>query len=388
MNTAGDVIGMGASLLLAMVLFIIPAVLVCAFVYAVYHLLTAPLRRAERARLFLDLLELGIKDGRTPETAVTDAAASNDESLGPQFHEVAAEIRRGRKLGAALDEVPRLAPPEIRAMLQAGERIGNVEKVLPACRRLLGDSLSQVRGAINYVVLLAFVVTPGMVAIPVILRYRVLPEFRVVFSDMLRGNQMPAFTRLVMGGSDWFIALLTASLVAIWLLMLGYVSGARLRLALGRLFPGLPDRVFYWLPWRRKRLQRDLSAMLAILLDAHVPEPEAVTLAAAATANAVLRRRAARVCERLQAGVKLPEAIRAMDNSPELQWRLTNALERGRGFVAALDGWEESLDARAFQLEQAAAQIASTCLVLFNGAIVASVVIGMFLPLISLMNRM
>ena len=37
------------------------------------------------------------------------------------------------------------------------------------------------------------------------------------------------------------------------------------------------------LPWRRKRFQRDFSAMLAVLLDAEVPETEAVGLAAEAT---------------------------------------------------------------------------------------------------------
>ena len=32
---------------------------------------------------------------------------------------------------------------------------------------------------------------------------------------------------------------------------------------------------YYLLPWRRKRLQRDFSTMLAILLDSGVPESEA-----------------------------------------------------------------------------------------------------------------
>lgn len=387
MNADANVVGMGASLILAMMLFIVPAVVACAAVYGIYLVLTVPVRRAERGRLFLDLLELGLKDGRTPENAITDAASSHDNSLGSHFHDLAAQIRSGRKLGAALDAVPRIAPPEVRAMLQAGERIGSVGKVLPACRRLLGDSLSQMRGAINYVVLLAFVVTPGMVFIPVILRVKVLPQFRLVFEGMLNSSQLPAFTRLVMAESDWMIAALTAALLAVWLLMLAYVCGPRLREGLNRIFPGGPDWVLYHLPWRRKRLQRDFSTMLALLLDAHVPEAEAVTLAAGATANDLLRRRATRVCGQLQTGVRLPEAIRAMDDSPELQWRLTNAIERGSGFLAALDGWQESLDARAFQLEQAAAQIVSTLLVLLNGAIVASVVIGMFLPLIALINH-
>jgi len=55
--------------------------------------------------------------------------------------------------------------------------------------------------------------------------------------------------------------------------------------------------------------------------------------------------------------------------------------------VRALAGWHEALEAKAFQLEQSAAQIATTLLVLLNGLIVGSIVIGMFLALIQLINR-
>jgi len=78
--------------------------------------------------------------------------------------------------------------------------------------------------------------------------------------------------------------------------------------------------------------------------------------------------------------------LEAMDVGSELRWRLTNALRRGAGFNEALAGWHEALDAKAFQLEQSAAQITTTVVVLVNGALIASFVIAMFLPLIQLMN--
>jgi type II secretory pathway component PulF len=140
------------------------------------------------------------------------------------------------------------------------------------------------------------------------------------------------------------------------------------------------------LPWRRKRLQRDFSAMLAVLLDAEVPETEAVNFAAQSTANLAIIRRAERVRALLQEGVKLPEALRVLDNSKEMQWRLSNALRCGAGFVRALTGWHEALDAKAFQLEQSAAQVTTTVLVLVNGLIVASFMIAVFLVLITLIN--
>jgi len=376
-----------ASLVLAFVIYLLLGLVpLCGLVYVIYFLVTLPLRRNERARLFLDLLELGLQEGRTPEVAVTGAAASHDRSLGVRFHLLAAHIEGGLRLSQALEQVPRLLPEQVRAMLITGERIGDIRKVLPACRLLLRDSISQVRGALNYLILLAFAAVPAVVFVPVILKIYVMPKFQDVFAGMLEGQSLPAFTRLVFGGSTFTTVIQLGVVGVIGLATLAYIGGPRLHGWIHRAFPGAQDWLLFRLPWRHKRLQRDFSAMLAVLLDAEVPEAEAVNLAAQSTANLTIIRRAEKVRSLLQQGVKLPEAIRALDNSRELQWRLSNALKRGAGFVRALTGWHEALDAKAFQLEQVAAQVTTTILVLVNGLIVASFMIAVFLALITLIN--
>jgi len=78
----------------------------CGFVYAIYFLLTLPMRRNERARFFLDLLERGLRDGRTPERAIAEAAASHDRALGKRFHLLSAYLEDGMHLSEALNRVP------------------------------------------------------------------------------------------------------------------------------------------------------------------------------------------------------------------------------------------------------------------------------------------
>jgi type II secretory pathway component PulF len=213
-----------------------------------------------------------------------------------------------------------------------------------------------------------------------------MPKFAEVFAGMLDGQSLPAFTRLVFGGSTITTAIQLGIVGVIFLVTLAYIGGPRLHGWIHRAFPSAQDWLLFRLPWRHKRLQRDFSAMLAVLLDAEVPEVEAVSFAARSTANLAVIRRGQKVRALLQEGVKLPEAIRALDNSHELQWRLSNALRRGSGFVRALTGWHEALDAKAFQLEQAAAQLVTTGLVLVNGLIVASFMIAVFLVIITLIN--
>lgn len=358
----------------------------CGASYLIYFLLTLPLRRKERARLFLDLLELGVNEGQSPEAAITRAAASRDRSLGVRFQLLAAHIQEGLRLSEALEKVPRLLPPQVSAILKVGGRIGDMKKVIPAGRLLLRDGVSYVRGAHNYLILVAFALSPAMVLVPYFLKVFVIPKFQEIFAGMLEGESLPAFTWLVFGRDNVILAIQTGVIAFVWLAALAYVGGPRLHGWIHRLFPRTQDWLLALLPWRRKRLHRDFCAMLAVLLDAEVPEAEAVTLAAKSTGNLSLIRRAQQVCARLRQGVTLPEAIGDLDSSPELQWRLSNALQRGAGFVRALSGWQEALDARAFQLHQTAAQITTSVLVLINGAIVASIMIAVFLVLVQLIN--
>ena len=112
-------------LLLWFALWLAPLTIV---ITAIYFLVSLPLRRQERARFFLDLLELGLKEGRTPEQTIVAVSRSGDPSMGARFHLLAAHLEIGFRLGQALEKVPRLLPPQINAMLKTGEEIGDVLK--------------------------------------------------------------------------------------------------------------------------------------------------------------------------------------------------------------------------------------------------------------------
>ena len=356
------------------------------FLYGIYFLLTLPMRRNERARIFLDLLELGLKSGQTPEQAIVEASSCRDGSLGVRFHWLAKELQAGVPLELGLVRVRRLLPPQVMATLRVGARLGDISKVLPACRLGLRDAVSKVRGALNYLLLLGFILIPASITIPIMFHVKVLPQFREVFQGMAGGTELPGLSRVVFEQNALLTWIQVLVLLCTWVIIIGYLGGPRLRAWLGPALGDLPDRLDLRLPWRRKRLQRDFSAMLAILLDGGMPESEAVALAAGATANRLMVHRAEKLSALLRQGVKLPEALRVMDDSSELRWRFSNASQRGGGFLNALSGWHQALDDKAFQLEQAAAQLATAGLVLCNGLIVGLVVAGVFAALIQILN--
>ena len=123
-----------------------------------------------------------------------------------------------------------------------------------------------------------------------------------------------------------------------------------------------------------------------VLLDGGVPEAEAVRLAGESTANTICRRRARRVVAALERGEKLDDAVRTFDGPGEFHWRLTNAIHAKGGFLEALRGWHEALDAKAFQQEETATHAMTSGLVILNGVVVGLIATAMFGMLIMILR--
>jgi type II secretory pathway component PulF len=374
--------------LVRLFLFALSLAIFLGLIYAVHLLFSLPLRRAERARLFLNLLEGALQRGQSVEAMILSIAQSCDRTVGMRFHMVAAYVESGLRFGEALGKVPRFLPPQITAMLHAGEKLGDLKKVLPACREILRDRPAAVRSGMHYLIVVVLLFSPAFIFIVMMTMLFVVPKFKDVASGM--GVQMWPLTTFVFALVDSGLLLGLEILITLLLLLLTitYVGGPGF--VRWFQFNRMPvvDWIAWRVPWKKKRLQRTFSAMLAVLLDGGVPETEAIRLAGDSTANEICRRRSRRVVAALEKGVRLDTAVRAFDDSGEFQWRLTNATHAHGGFLDALRGWHEALDAKAFQQEEATAHVLTSGLVIMNGMFVALIATAMFGILIVLLNAM
>jgi type II secretory pathway component PulF len=352
----------------------------------IHFLFTLPMRRAERARLFLDLLDNALQQGQPVENMILSVAQSRDLTVGVRFHFVAAHIENGLRLGDALARVPRFLPPQISAMLIAGEKLGDLKKVLPACREILRDRPAAVRSGMHYLVLVVLIFSPAFIFVALMTSTFVIPRFKDVAAGM--GTKLQPETLFVFGTTHDLVGIEIILSLLLVMVVLAYLGGPQLARTFQ--FPRFPvvDWIAWRLPWKQKRLQRTFSAMLAVLLDGGVPEAEAVRLAGDCTANEICRHRAQRAFAALERGLKLDEAVRQFDDSGEFHWRLTNATHARGGFLNSLRGWHETLDAKAFQQEEATAHLITTGVVILNGAFVALIATAMFGVLTGVLNRM
>ncbi len=354
------------------------------FSFLLHHLLSMPMHRRDRALFFLDLIETVLQRGQSVEQAILSSAENQDRAMGVGYFLLAAHIENGAKLGEALEKVPSFLPPQVNAMLQAGEKQGDLKRVLPACREVLRVAPDTVRTTMHYMVAILLLFAPIAIWLISVLSVFVIPRFK----DVAAGSDAPLWpvTRFVFGYTFLFIdfeMIIFFVLVAVATIYIGGPGFVRYFR-----FKSIPvvDELEWHIPWKRKKLQRTFSAMLAVLLDGGVPEAEAVRLAGDCTANEICRRRAQQIVLALQQGRKLQDAIGAFDVSGEFRWRLANATHAQGGFLKALNGWLEALDAKAFQQEETATHALTSGLVIINGVIVGLIATAMFGVLIAILN--
>jgi len=336
--------------------------MVVVFAFAAYAVLAAPFRRRERALRLLAIWGAANRRRTNVEHAILELFGSDRFTFGTSFATLARRIRKGAGVVEALRRVSKLVPRQIVEILGIGLCLGDIEKVLPACRQVLEDSKSNARGALNYFVLTVGGTVFFAPAVFLFIVGYIVPQFAKMYAEM--GAELPSSLRLFTHPAiQWWS--LVASVVALFLYV-SYATGLRF-------FAFLPGRWFgeglaYLLPWRRARLLRDFASVLSVLLDAGAPEDEAVLLAAQGTANWIIMNNASVAVNRLQQGMTLAEALLCVDSRGELRWRIENAAHATGGFRRALEGWCRALDAEADRSAQATAHVVTTAAVICTGA--------------------
>jgi len=347
-----------------------------------HFLLSLPMQRRDRGLFFLDIIETALNRGQALENAILSAAETRDRMIGLGFYLLAAHIENGARFGEALERAPGFLHPQVNAILRAGEKMGDIKKVLPACREVLRVPPDSVRTTMHYMVtiLLLFGVV-GSFMIWFVATF-VIPRFR----DIAAGADVKIWpiSEFVFRYASVLIAFEIFILLALVTLAIVYIGGPGFVRFLR--FHGLPfiDWITWHVPWKRKKLQRTFSAMLGVLLDGSVPEAEALRLAGDCTANEISRKRVVRIIAALQQGTKLDDAVRVFDDSGEFHWRLKNATHAKGGFLNALKGWHAALEAKAFQQEETTAHATMCGLVILNGAVVALFATALFGVLVAI----
>jgi type II secretory pathway component PulF len=194
-----------------------------AFAVLLHFLLSLPMRRRDRGLFFLDLIETALDRGQALEVAILSAAEMRDRAMGVGFYLLAAHIENGSRIGEALDKTPGFLHPQVNAILRAGEKMGNIKKVLPACREVLRVPPDSVRTTMHYMVtiLLLFAVVASFM-IWFVATF-VVPRFRDLASG--EGVKIWPVSAFVLGNPFLLIAFEVTMFFSLTALAIIYIGG-------------------------------------------------------------------------------------------------------------------------------------------------------------------
>lgn len=335
-------------------------------------------QQLDTGHLILDFLEAQLDQGIEPRQAFAGMERCGDPQVALQIRRLQIELRAGTTWEVALCGAFGF-PPQIGALLDAGEKSGGVRPMLDVLRHFRRRARSLVDLASNGQFLLHGGTVPVVIlGILGLLNIYIAPRFRMLLVDMADGGTIPPYFALpdahVIGGA-----------CALWIgaLVVGAVALANPSPKWRRWLDPIQCR----LPWRRRRSLHDFSLMLGELLDAGIPEETALKLAASVAGNQVVAESTGQAVAALREGRPLADAVSRIDPSGQCAWHVRAGAVADAGFSAAFSGWLAALDARAFRQEQVVVQALLTSLVAVNGLLVGLTGASVFVTLTQLFGE-
>ncbi|GEL47151.1 secretion system protein [Cellulomonas hominis] len=252
------------------------------------------------------------------------ACETDHPTLASAIDAVAADLENGSSLAEGFARHPSVFPPQLVTTVEAAETGGFLDRALLAVAETLEDQgqlASDVKQASTYPVVVLFVGVLASVGMSIFL----LPRFATMFDDL--GGELPLPTRIALGMSD----------VMTWLAPLGGVAGfagwfwwrrnkhlKKVRAVVDPLKLRLP--VFG--PIMRKIAVSRVTRTLALLLDAGVPQLQAIPKAAPTANNLAVERALLAAGEYVALGEDLSKHLSDGDVIPGLVSQMLAAGEK------------------------------------------------------------
>jgi general secretion pathway protein F len=304
------------------------------------------------------------------------ASESDSRSVRRALVAVAVELERGRSLEDCLAH-SRL-PREFRGAIAAAQRSGAFSPLLVQWledRRAARERWRGILAAFSYPAI-AIVLA---LAVFLLFAVFVVPVFGRMYYDF--GVRLPVITEMTLWAAE------AGSRILLAILGVGTVSLVALRIVSGAsgwslLIGSLP---LVGLPWHWTS-SAELLRLVSLLIEHHVELPEALRLAAESTRDAYLAQQCNALAERVEEGSSLTMALVRQRTLPLSVVPLVRWGERNGTLAEALRSAAEMIEGRLAMTTDMVVQILPPILLIFVGAMSLSMVLGMFLPLVSFMQ--
>ena len=297
---------------------------------------------------------------------------------------ISENIQGGNSLSDALSQYPRMFDRLYVNMIRAGEAGGVLDTVLDRLAMFQEKAMKikkKVKSAMVYPVV---VLSVAFIIVWVLLTF-VVPSFQKMISS--QGGTMPPLTKFVMDLGDT----LSQHWILTILVIVGAIFGIRFLFRNAKT-KAVIDRIVFKLPKVGSFVQivtvSRFARTFGTLMSSGVPILQAMTITRDTLDNVVLRDALSRVHDRVRDGDTLAQPLEQAKVFPPMVCSMVQVGEETGQLPEMLTRVADTYDEEVDNAVGALTSIIEPVLILFLAVVVGTIVVAMFMPIITIIQKM
>lgn len=314
------------------------------------------------------------------------ARQSRNEALKEALHDMGESVESGNSFSEALASHPKIFDTLYINMVKAGEAGGVTELVLTRLSEFM-EKAAKIKNKVKSAMIYPTVILVAALGITTFLLLTVIPKFEEIFEDLLEGKPLPKITEFVINVSNVLKNYFLYVAIGIFAVVVLYKLWSKTRA--GKL---IRDKISIALPvfgtlTKRTCIAR-MTRTLGTLLSSGVPLLQALAIVRDTSGNAVF----AEALQKVHDGVKEGENMSAlMEQTKVFPPMVVSMVDVGEETGAIADMLTRIADTYEDEVDNAVAGLTSILepmMIMVLAVIVGTIVIAMFLPLVSIVTQL
>jgi len=295
-------------------------------------------------------------------------------------------VESGSTFSEALAQYPKIFDKLFVNMVKAGEAGGVLEVVLERLAEFMEKS-EKIKNKVKSAMIYPVVVLCAATGIVGFLLTNVIPKFQDIFRDLLGGKELPWLTQFVINisnfvKSQWLVIVIIVAGVVVFTKMWGKTTAGRFALDKMKMKVPLFGTLF------SKSAVARFTRTLGTLMSSGVPVLQALNIVRETSGNEAVARAIQQVHDAVKEGESMSMPLEASGVFPGMVVSMVDVGEETGALPEMLsriaDNYEDEVDTAVEGLTS----VIEPIMIVFLAVIVGTIVIAMFVPLISIIGEM
>jgi type IV pilus assembly protein PilC len=314
------------------------------------------------------------------------AKQEKDPVLRSTITQLAESVQGGSTFSDSLSVHPKIFTKLYINMVKAGELGGVLELVLLRLAEFQ-EKAQRIKNKVVAAMFYPIIVLVIAIAIMAFLLVFIVPKFEAIFADMLDGKPLPALTQFVIGASNLVKDHIIIIAGAIFVVVVAYKLVARTPKGLATL-DLIKLRAPLFGDLTRKSAISRFTRTLGTLVTSGVPILQALTITRETAGNVVIGDAITKVHDAVKEGESIVNPLEASGVFPPMVISMIDVGEETGQLPEMLLKVAEVYDDEVDNAVAGLTSLLEPIMIVFLAVVVGTIVIALFLPLISIISGM